>query len=166
MSPVRARLIFCWSSVLNAYSPEIGVVEARGVVARDLSSLAVRNAIEDALEDLPRLREGGLGVRVVRAPHERVEADEFAIANAEAVFLERQKHVAVEEIARARVALEAVPGLPARALRIGVVEPVDEVRRPGELVLGRADSQPWIALEDAGQDDVAQRHPHPVIGVG
>src|SRR5262245_44049090 len=148
-----------------ACSPDIELVQPRGVVARDLSALVVRHTIQDALEDLPRLREGGLGVRVVRAPHERVDADELAIANAEAVFLKRQEHVAVEEIARAGVALEAVPRLAARALRIGVVEPVDEMRRPGQLVLGRADPQPRIALEDAREDDVAERPPHPVIGV-
>src|SRR5262245_1680305 len=61
--------------------------------------------------------------------------------------------------------LKAVPRLAARALRIGVVEPVDEMRRPGELVLGGADAQSRIALEDGCENDVAQRHPHPVIGV-
>ena len=81
-------------------SPDIELVQPRGVVARHLSAVVVRHAVQDALEDRPRLREGRLGVRVVlvRAPHDRVDADELAIANAEAVFLEREEHVAVKEI--------------------------------------------------------------------
>jgi len=48
--------------------PDLEPIQPRGVVADDLSPLLVRHAIEDALEDLPGLRNGGLGVRVVRAP--------------------------------------------------------------------------------------------------
>src|SRR6266851_2805204 len=44
-----------------------------------------------------------------------------------------------------------------RALGVRVVEPVEEVWRPGHLVLGGADAEPRIALEDAGEDQVAQR---------
>src|SRR3989442_568814 len=56
------------------------------------------------------------------------------------VCREREEPVRLEESVRERVALEGLPRLPASALRVGVVEPVDEMRRPRELVLRGADA--------------------------
>jgi len=51
-------------------------------------------------------------------------------------------------------------------LSVRVVDAVQEVRNPGEFVLHGAHLEFWIPLEDAAEDHVAQRHPHPVVSVG
>ena len=109
-------------------------VHARGVAADDLRLLVVRHARQDLGQDLPGLGEGGLAVGVVGAPHHVVDADHVAQADADRVLLEAQEDVAVEEVARAHVVLEAVERL-AVALAVRVVHGGEHVRRPGQLEL-------------------------------
>jgi mono/diheme cytochrome c family protein len=144
----------------------VEVVQPRHVRVRDLPAVGLRHAIEDAFEDLTRPREGGLRVRVVRSPHQQIDADEVAVADAQAVLLEAQEDVAAEEVAGQHVAREAVPARSARALRVRVVEALDEVRRPRQLVLGRAHAQARMALEHAAEDEVREGHAHEVIRIG
>ena len=56
---------------------------------------------QDLRQDLPRLGKRRLAVRIVRAPHHVVDADDVAQANADGVLLEAQDDVAAEEVARA-----------------------------------------------------------------
>src|SRR5262245_4114897 len=90
------------SSSMGALPPpgHVEAVHARGVGAHDLGLLVLRHAGEDLAQDLARLREGGLAVGIVRAPHHVVHADLVAQADADAVLLEAQDDVAVEEVAR------------------------------------------------------------------
>jgi hypothetical protein len=85
----------------------------------------VGDAGEYAVEKLPRLGERALGVGIARARHHLVDADQVAVADAQRVFLEAQEDVAVEELAGQAV-LEPVPPRASRALRMRVVEAVEE----------------------------------------
>ena len=72
-------------------------------------------------------------VRIVRAPHHAVDADDVAQANADGVLLEAQDDVAVEEVAREHAVFEPVECL-AVALAVGVVHGRERARyhqRPG-----------------------------------
>src|SRR5215468_3553927 len=82
------------------------------------------------------------------------------------VFLEAQEDVAMEKIAGPCLVLKAVPPVTPGALSIGIINAVEEMWYPTEFVLHCADAQAWVALEDAGEEHVTQRHAYPVIGVG
>jgi hypothetical protein len=58
--------------------------------------------------DLARLGKCRLAVRIVRAPHHIVDADDVAQANADGVLLETQHDFAVEEVSWEHAVLEAV----------------------------------------------------------
>ena len=141
-------------------------IESRGIRLRDLSLLRWRHAVQDALENLPRARERRFRVRIVGAPREQIYSDEGAVADAHPVFLETQEHVAAEEVARHRIVAIPVPMGATSTLGVRVVEPIEEVRDPRDLVLRRAHAEPRIPLEHALEDEVAQRHAHPVVRVG
>src|SRR5687767_8604756 len=145
---VRSTPSARWAASRSESPGLLESVEACRVRPRDAPALVLGHAGEDALQDLARARERRLRVRVVRAPHQRVDADEVAVADAEAVLLEAQEDVPPEEVARQGVALEPVPAVPSRALRVRVVQPVQEVGRPRHLVLGGSGAQPRVALED------------------
>jgi len=95
-------------------------------------------------------------VGIVGAPHHVVDADHVAQADADRVLLEAQEDVAVEEVAGARVTLEAVERLLV-ALAVRVVHGGEDVRRPGQLELHDGEAERWVALEDPGEDHVAHR---------
>src|SRR3989441_5036309 len=141
-------------------------VEVRHVRSGDLPPLLGRHAVQDALQDDPRAWEGRFGMRIVRPPEEQVDADERAVADTNGIFLEAEEHVAVEEVTRSRVPSVAMPVGAPSPLRVGVVEPIEEVGHPGDLVLGRTHAQARVALEHPFQDEVAQGHAHPVVRVG
>src|SRR5258708_34060084 len=102
---------------------------------------------------------------VIRAPEEIVDTDDVAVAYAHGIFLKARKHVAVEIVAGEHGLLEPI-ALLLDPLGVRVVDTVQEVGYPGEFVLYGAHLELWIALEDAAEDHVAKRHPHPVVGVG
>jgi hypothetical protein len=66
----------------------VKIVHAGGVAAGDFGLFGLRHAFQDLRQDLARLGKGLLAVRIVRAPHHVVDADEFAQANADGVLLE------------------------------------------------------------------------------
>src|SRR5215813_8656352 len=66
----------------------IKIVDAGGVAAGDLGLFVVRHARQDLRQDLARLGKRRLAVRIVRAPHHVVDADDVAQANADGVLLE------------------------------------------------------------------------------
>ena len=133
-------------------------VETGGVVADDRPRLVGGHVGQDLLHDGLRARKRRLGVRVVGAPHQRLDADDVAHAHAVAVLLEAGEAVAVPEVGRERaLLLEPVPLATTRPVRVGVVHLVEEERDPRELVLDRADPQPREPLEHAGEDEVGDR---------
>src|SRR5262249_21423869 len=72
---------------------DVEAVEACGIAADALRLLGLGHAGEDLRDDLPRLRERGLAVGVVGAPHHVVHADDVAQADADRVLLEAQDDV-------------------------------------------------------------------------
>src|SRR5215813_2819125 len=142
------------SSSMGTHLRRLEPVDARGIAPDDLRLLVVGHARQNLGEDLARLRERGLAVRIVRAPHHVVDADHVAQANADRVLLEAQHDVPVEEVAWLHAVLEAIDRL-AGTLAIGVVHRRQDVRRPRELELDDRDGQPRIALEHAREDHVA-----------
>src|SRR5262245_12635469 len=144
------------SSSMGTHLRRLEPVDARGIAADDLRLLVLGHPGQDLGQDLPRLRERGLAVRIVRAPHHVVDADHVAQANADRVLLEAQHDVAMEEVARPQAALEAIDRL-AGALAVRVVHRGQDVRRPRELEFDYGQGEPRVALEDAGEDHVAQR---------
>src|SRR5207245_507548 len=90
----------------------------------------------------PRRRTARVG-----APHERVHADHRTLADPDRVLLEAAEDIAVEEVARERGAVGvAVPVAARGTLRVRVVELLDQVRDPRQLVLDGADRQPRETL--------------------
>src|SRR5215471_11208772 len=86
---------------------EIEMVEGGDVCADDLPPLFLRHSGEDLLQDLPRAREGRLGVGIIGPPHQGVHADQRPIADAKRVFLKAEEDVTPEEVAGQHVAAEA-----------------------------------------------------------
>src|SRR5262245_63772508 len=74
-------------------------LQPRDVVARDATAHLERHAGEDAIEQLLRLGKRALGVRIIRAPHHEIDADQLPIAHAERVILKAQEEVAAEAVA-------------------------------------------------------------------
>src|SRR6516162_8749466 len=86
----------------------VKTVHAGGVAAGDLGLFVVWHALQDLRQDLPRLGKRRLAVRIVRAPHHVVDADDVAQANTDGVLLEAQDDIAAEEVAGLHTALESV----------------------------------------------------------
>src|SRR6516162_6708620 len=143
----------------------VEVVYPGGIASGDLGLLLFGAARQNLLNDLVTPGEGGLDMWVIRAPEEIVDTDDVAVAYPHLIFLEARKHIAVEIVAGQHGFLEPI-ALLLDPLGIGIVDAVQEVGNPGQLVLHGADLEFWIALEDAAEDHVGKRHPHPVVGVG
>src|SRR5215468_2732119 len=87
------------SSNVGDHLRHVEPVDACGIAADDLRLLGLGHPREDFGQDLARLRERGLAVRIVRAPHHIVHADHVAQADANRVLLEAQHDVAMKEVA-------------------------------------------------------------------
>jgi len=95
-------------------------------------------------------------VGIVGAPHDVVDPDCVSQANTDRILLEAQEDIAVEEVARPHVILEAVERLLV-ALAVRVVHGGEDVRSPGELEFHDGELESGVALEDPGEDHVAHR---------
>src|SRR5439155_253593 len=141
----------------------VEMVNPGGVASGDLGLLLFSAVDQNILNNLPAPGEGGLDMGVIRAPEEIVDTDDVAVAYALGIFLEARKHVAVEIVAGQHGLLKPI-ALLLDPLGVRVVDAVQEVGDPGEFVLHGAHLEFWIALEDAAEDHVTKRHPHPVLG--
>src|SRR5262249_52769089 len=83
----------------EAPSIDVHPVDPGRVPAGDLGLLLLGAAGQQLREDLPRLGESALEVRVVGAEGERVDADAGALLDGEGVLLEADEGVAAEVIA-------------------------------------------------------------------
>src|SRR4029077_17879411 len=134
---------------------DVEAIQARGIPAGDLRLLVLRHSRQDLGQDLPGLRERGFTVRIVRAPHHVVDADRVPQPNADRILLKTQEDIAMEEVARAHAVPEPVERLLV-PLAIRVVHAGEHVRSPGELELHDGHLQAGVALENPGEDHVAQ----------
>src|SRR5262249_56464808 len=99
------------SSSRDGQPRHVEIVHAGGVAGGDLGLFVVRHALQDLRQDLARLGKRRLAVRIVRAPHHVVDADDVAQANADGVLLEAQDDIAAEEVARGPAIPEPVARL-------------------------------------------------------
>src|SRR5438132_13201476 len=97
---------------------------------------------------------------IIRAPEEIVDANDVAVAYAHGIFLEARKHIAVEIVAGQHGLLKPI-ALLLDALGVGVVDAVQEVRNPGQLMLHGADLELWVELKDAAEYHLTAGHPNP-----
>src|SRR5213594_1239202 len=134
---------------------------ACGVLHGDLAGDLLRSPGEDAIEKLPGLRPGGLGVREVAPPEHVVDADRVAELHAEVVLHELHEHVALPVVAW-QEPLARPPSLREyRPLPIREVHLLQPVRNPPRLVLDGSDLQAGTPIEDACEDHCGQRVAYP-----
>ena len=75
---------------------------------------------------------------IVSNPIAIVHAYDVPVSYPQGVLLEPQEHVIVEEVAGKGMIFEQVVGVTMDSLGVGVVEAVQEVGRPGQIVLDRS----------------------------
>src|SRR5499426_2142797 len=155
-SPRSARTRYRFSSIQLLDQ----AVELPGVLARDLVHHVGRQVAELLLDEPRRLRPDAVGVRIVRAPHERLDTHVVDQLGADLVELERRLALAAPVVAwlhREPKVAEAVFPLE--------VHPVERVGNPADAALAERDPHVWIPLEHAGADhrgqDVDQVHLEP-----
>src|SRR5919198_652714 len=129
------------------------MIQPGGVLAGNLHSLLVRNILEDVRHDLTGFGKRRLGVRIVRSPHQVLDADVRPQLDAEVVLLEADEDIAPEEIAGEQAVLEALPCDAHGALGVDVVHARHEVRGPSDLKLDRPHLELGIALKAPGEDN-------------
>src|SRR5262249_36309331 len=71
-----------------------------GILRGDLFQILLGHAVEHAVEELLRARERRLGMRIIAAPQHVLDADIVAQLDADIVFHELDKHVALPVVAR------------------------------------------------------------------
>src|SRR4029079_6029327 len=109
------------------------VVDPDHVPAQDQLLFILRHVDKVAGDRLARLREGRIEVRVVRAPHHLVHADQITAAHAGHIVLEGGIHLATPVVSRTPRELRKTggegPGVPPQPLQV--------VRDPADVVLNR-----------------------------
>src|SRR5215475_13067020 len=120
-------------------------VELAGVLAGDLVHDVGRQMPELLLDEAGRLRPDTVRVRIVRAPHERLDAHVLDELGADAVELERALALPAPVVAglhgEAEVAEAVLP------LEVHAVERVGD---PPDAALAEGDADVGVALEDGG----------------
>src|SRR5262245_52663720 len=119
------------SSSMGTHLRRFESVDTRSIAADDLRLLVLGHARQDLGQDLARLGERRLAVRIVRAPHHVVDADHVAQADADRVLLEAQDDIAMEEVAGLHAVLETLDRI-AVAVEIGLVRRGKARRRSDE----------------------------------
>src|SRR5262245_66037392 len=75
---------------------ESKAVEPSHVLPDDLPPLFLRDSLEVALDDLPRMRPGRHGVRIVRGAHDVLDHDELAVRDAHVIVVDGCEDVTPE----------------------------------------------------------------------
>src|SRR5437899_3792847 len=126
-------------------------VELTGVLTGDLVRDVGGQVAELLLDVLRRFRPHAVGMRVVRAPHEGLDAHVVDQLGADAIELKRALALAAPVVARLHLQAEV-----AEAVLPLEVHPVERVGDPADAALAERDPDPRVALEDAGADDGGQ----------
>src|SRR5580704_16057573 len=132
----------------------VETVEPGGVGAGDLEAVFGAGVLEVARDDVLRMRPGRSLVRVIRRPHQLVDADEVPVGDADIVIDVGGPHLTLEILARFQLVRKA--GRDALALE-GAVHALQIIRQPADIVLGRDDLQFREAVEHAREDQHAER---------
>src|SRR5215831_20181089 len=129
-------------------------VEASHILPNDLPPLCLGDSCEVALDDLPGMRPGRHGVRIVRGPHDVLDPDELAARDTHPIVDERREDLAPEvlagrELQRGRIEIAIFV--------LGLIELLQEERNPADLVLGGDELEIRESLEHAGEDQHDER---------
>src|SRR6266566_2554079 len=119
-------------------------VELGGVLAGDLVHDVGRQTGELLVDVFLRFRPYAVGVRVVRAPHDRFDADILDQLGADRVELERCAALAAPVFARLQLHQIAETVLEFE------IHAVQRIGNPADAALAKADAQIGMPLEDAG----------------
>jgi hypothetical protein len=92
-------------------------------------------------------------VGIVHLPHDPVDSDHVAVADASTVVDEASPEVLGEHFARQGTAQISVR--PGRMMSVDVVHALEEERQPPDATFRHRDLEPRNALEHAGEDDVS-----------
>src|SRR5213594_1392738 len=126
-------------------------VELPRVLARDLVRDVGRQVAELLGDVLRRLRPDAVGMRVVGAPHEGLDAHVVDQPGTDAVVLERRLALAAPLVARLHLESEV-----AEAVLPLVVHAIKRVGDPADAALAERDPDVRVALEDGAADDGGQ----------
>src|ERR1700730_3375956 len=122
-------------------------VKLAGVLAGDLVHDFGREAGELLLDVFRGFRPHGVGVRVVGAPHQGLDADVVDELRADRVELERRLALATPVFARLH--LDQV----AEAVLILEIHAIERIGQPTDAALAERDLEPRMTLQDAGADE-------------
>src|SRR6266446_521600 len=129
------------------------VVDPEHVPTQDQLLLVLGHTGEVAGDRFARLGEGGVEVRVVRAPQHLVHADQVAAAYAGNIVLESGVHLATPIVGRVPLELGEAwgesPGVP--------LQPLQVVRDPADVVLDRDELQMRMPLKHGARDHFGDR---------
>src|SRR5437660_10126894 len=128
-----------------------------GIPAGDLGLLFLRALRQNLLQVLLRPWEGRFDMGIIGAPQEIVYTDDVPQLDPQAIFLEAIEHVAADIVARQHGLLKPVAVL-LDSLGVRLVDPVQEMRDPGQLNLYRPSLRCRIASNDPAA--VYVRHGH------
>src|SRR5262245_15962050 len=128
-------------------------VELGDVAARDPEAIVRAGLLEVAGDDLLRMGPRRSLVRVVRGPHQLVDADKVAVGHADVVVDVGAVHLAPEVLAGLEPELEARRGA---AELEGEGHALQVVRQPAAVVLGRDDLELREPVEHAREDEHAE----------
>src|SRR2546427_7464073 len=123
-------------------------VELPRVLARDLVRDVGREVAELLGDVLRRLGPHAVGMRVVGAPHERLDAHVVDEPGADAIVLERRLALPAPVVARLHLEAEV-----AETVLPLVVHAVERVGNPADPALAERDPDVRVALQDGAADD-------------
>src|SRR5581483_12295765 len=105
------------------------------VSRQNLFPLGFRDVGQDAARDFAALWIGRLGVWIVAAPGQGIDADDMTVRHGCRILLKAGEDVRAEVVARQPAVLELLgPRRAAKAVGVGVIELEQEVGNPTELV--------------------------------
>src|SRR5262245_12480733 len=128
-------------------------VKLQRVSVTHLFSLVFRHADERIFDKRPRLRIGRCDMRIIGFPHDIVDADQLAQLDARLFVPEVDVDLPTEDFAWSGLD----PFLPQLALFPLVIGSLQNIADPAESGFGACPFEPWISVENAGEDEIGNQ---------
>src|SRR5215510_9136900 len=135
---------------LSHTPPTSQAVYSHGIAIEQLLFLVLRHASQRAVDELPGFRVGRRRVRIVRLPHDILDANVMALLNASRLIPEVDVDLPPEEFAGTRhnTLRPQVPPLPL------VVTAFQNVIHPSQAGLRTDPLQTWVTIQHAREDEI------------
>lgn len=147
-----------WRSLLR----DIQLVQPGHVLVYHFVLVLRRHPSEISGDDFAGFGPAGIGMRIVRRPHQVVHPDEFAVYYAHPVIDKGGVHLAVKIGAGSHVevylVLMGVAG-------VSPIQPFQEMGDPADVSLGKDELEAGMTLQHAPYNNVCQRQLH-LVGYG